>query len=480
MSELAERAAGELVGLSGKPVLEVGQAAVGVPEPYGQVCYDDVYSSYAEQIREARDAKYVVISGAQEIQSYRIAVLAATDLGKQAVAVLALGSDGKLPLSGTDLATAAIILDRLGASAVGMAGTEDVGKDLGAIRAAAKVTGLPLAYSSTSLFAPGSDQQAVDKLIGAGVSVFVGADETALAGKAPKSRTVDRELRLAGPSRWLPVGGGRPFVAIGERINPTGRKKLRELLGAGDFSMVETDSVQQTNAGADMLDVNVGVPAADEPVLMREAVQRVMSNSGLPLSLDSANPLVLETGLKMYPGKALINSMNGEESSMANVIPLAKRYGAAVVCLCLDETGVPVDCATRIAIAEKIIARATDAGIPREDLVIDCLVVTAGAQQEAVMETVKAVKEVSERLKLNTVLGCSNVSFGLPERGALNTAYLAMCIAAGLTTGIVDITNEGIREAILASDVITNRDEYAARYINYFREKKRAQESLNA
>lgn len=471
-TSVGEKLGKEVTVLDKSSAAFLAESSLPKPEPFGTSSFQDVYDDYLKQVKGATGAQCFVLDGFSDIQSCRIATLAVAD-GSEApvVALLLLGEDGRLAAGGTDLATAAIILSRLSVSAVGMVGTGDVAKDLGALRSAAKVTSLPLAYRYGQAGKTEEDAGAeMERLVQAGVGVFTGLEGTVgIAGQPLKKREVEKALRVASSSRWAAVGGGRPTVAIGERINPTGRKKLREALAAGDMSIVENDARTQTEAGADILDVNVGVPGAEEIPLMVRALDTVMSQSELPVSIDSSDPEVIERALQLFPGKALINSVNGEEVSMSKILPLAQRYGAAVVGLCLDETGVPIDCATRVAVAEKIVSRATSLGIPREDMMIDCLVVTAGAQQEGVVETVKAVREVSERLGLNTVLGLSNVSFGLPERRALNTAFTAMCIGAGLTAGIVDITNPDMKQTILAADVLANRDEFAGRYIAYFR-----------
>lgn len=273
--------------------------------------------------------------------------------------------------------------------------------------------------------------------------------------------------------RTVTIGPGRPTVLIGERLNPTGKPWLAEALRRGDFSVLIKEAHRQVAAGADALDVNVGVPGLEEPQVLRAAVEALSAAVEVPLCLDSANPASLAAALSAYQGKALVNSVNGEERSLATILPLVKEYGAAVIGLTMDEGGIPAEAEGRVAIARRIAERAEKTGLPREDVVIDCLAMTVGTDARAAQVTLEALRRITAELGLNTVLGGSNISFGLPGRPSLNAAFLSLAIACGLTCTIADPTTPEVRRAILAADLLAGRDEFAQRYIAYWR----AQES---
>ena len=281
------------------------------------------------------------------------------------------------------------------------------------------------------------------------------------------------ETRLTSKSRTVVIGPAQPFVIIGERINPTRRKKLAESMAQGDFSVVQEDARKQVEAGAHVLDINAGVPGADEPALLKGAVQAVMAVTDAPLCLDTANPDALKAALEVYPGKALINSTTAEESMMARIFPLAKQYGAAVIGVITDEKGVPPTPQARLDVARKLVQRAADYGIPAEDIVIDCLALTVGADHNAGRITLDAMQLVQGELGVNLNLGASNVSFGLPDRKIINVAYLALAIARGLTTAITDPTVPEIQTTALACDLLMGRDEYSMRWIKGFRKRSK-------
>ncbi len=267
----------------------------------------------------------------------------------------------------------------------------------------------------------------------------------------------------------------QPFVIIGERINPTRRKKLAEGMSSGDFSLVQQDALQQVEAGAHVLDVNAGIPGGDEPALLRDATKAVMEVVDVPLCIDTANPDALEAALKDYPGKALINSTTAEAKMMERVFPLAKQYGAAVIGVITDESGVPATPEDRLRIAERLVKRAGEYGIPAEDILIDCLALTVGADHKAGKVTLDAMQLIQKELGVNLSLGASNVSFGLPDRKIINVAYLALAIGRGLTAAITDPTVPEIQSTLLACDLLMGRDDYAMRWIKAYR--KRAKEA---
>ncbi|MCC6955928.1 MAG: dihydropteroate synthase [Anaerolineales bacterium] len=282
------------------------------------------------------------------------------------------------------------------------------------------------------------------------------------------------ETKLTSKSKTVVISPELPFVIIGERINPTRRKKLAETMARGDFSVVQEDALKQVEAGAHVLDVNAGIPGGDEPVLLRGAAQAVLEVVDVPLCFDTADPDALKAALEIYPGKALINSTTAEEHMMARVFPLAKQFNAAVIGVISDESGVPTTPEARLEVARKLVNRAGDFGIPPEDIVIDCLALTVGADHNAGRVTLDAMKLVRQELGVNLNLGASNVSFGLPDRKILNIAYLALAIGSGLTTAITDPTVPEIQTAILACDLLTGHDEYAMRWIKAFRKRSQA------
>jgi len=271
-----------------------------------------------------------------------------------------------------------------------------------------------------------------------------------------RSATLEVKIRTDGP-----------FVMIGEKINPTGRKKLAEALQQRNFDFVRELAVKQVEFGADVLDVNVGVPGIDDVALIPDVIKVIVETVKVPLCLDSPNPKVLAAALKATPGKALVNSTNGEEKTLGAVLPIVKEYGAAVIGLTMDDNGIPGDPQARLKIAGKIIDRAAQLGIPIEDVVIDPLVMTVGAESQAGAITLKTIELISDEFGVNINLGASNVSFGLPDRHTLNQAFLALAMGAGATCAITDPIKLGA--TIRATDLLRGRDNYAKAYIKYCR-----------
>jgi 5-methyltetrahydrofolate--homocysteine methyltransferase len=275
---------------------------------------------------------------------------------------------------------------------------------------------------------------------------------------------------VSSETREVVIGFERPFVLIGERINPTGRRLLAEEMKTGDFSRVETDAISQVGAGAQMLDVNAGIPLADEPALLARAVELVQSLTDVPLSIDSSIVAALESGLLAYRGKALVNSVTGEEERLEQVLPLVAKHRAAVVAISNDETGISEDPDVRFEVAKKIVGRAADHGIPREDVVVDPLVMPIGAIATAGRQVFHLIRRLRDELGVNTTCGASNISFGLPNRAGINAAFLAMAIGAGMTSAITNPLEPEIRQAILAADVLGGRDPNCALWIKIYRE----------
>jgi len=280
---------------------------------------------------------------------------------------------------------------------------------------------------------------------------------------------------ISSATREVVIGFDRPFVMIGERINPTGRKILAAEMAAGDYSRVEADARAQVAAGAHMLDVNAGIPLADEPAILAKAVQLVQSITDVPLSIDSSIVAALEAGLAVYKGKPLVNSVTGEEDRLESVLPLVRKYGAAVVAISNDETGISEDPDVRFEVARKIVNRAADHGIPSCDVVVDPLVMPIGAINQAGVQVMRLLGRLRTELKVNTTCGASNISFGLPAREGITAAFLTIAIGAGMTSAIMNPLHVEIVKACLGADVMMGHDPDCARWIRRFREAPPAQ-----
>jgi len=275
---------------------------------------------------------------------------------------------------------------------------------------------------------------------------------------------------VSSASKEVIIGFDRPFVIIGERINPTGRKILAEEMKRGDYSRVEADALAQVAAGAHMLDVNAGIPLADEPAMLAEAIKLVQSVTDVPISIDSSIVAALESGLSVYQGKALVNSVTGEEERLEVVLPLVAKYGAAVVAISNDETGISEDPDVRFEVAKKIVERAADYGIPHSDVVVDPLVMPIGAINSAAKQVMHLVRRLREELHVNTTCGASNVSFGLPNRNGVNSAFLTMAMAAGMTSAITSPLHPEVMQAVLGADIMMGHDPHCANWIKKYRE----------
>jgi 5-methyltetrahydrofolate--homocysteine methyltransferase len=281
---------------------------------------------------------------------------------------------------------------------------------------------------------------------------------------------------LKGRGKEVVIGDGRPTVILGERINPTGKKKLAAALLAGDLEIVRQEALAQVEAGADILDINVGAAGVDEVALLPRAVKLVLEAVDVPVAIDTPNGGALAAALAMHKelnpgGKSLVNSVNGEEASMSRVLPLVAEYGTAVIGLCMDDEGIPGTPEKRLAVARKIVERAEKQGIPRENVLIDCLALTVGADSKAAWVTLEAIRMVKEELGVNMALGTSNVSYGLPERETINGVFLTMAIARGVNCPIVDAAK--VQPYILAADLALGRDDYAMRFLKAYRKRQK-------
>ncbi len=282
---------------------------------------------------------------------------------------------------------------------------------------------------------------------------------------------------LKSATKEVVIAANRPFVMIGEKINPTGHKKLATALSEGNLEYVRELARRQVAWGAEVLDLNVGVPGLDEPAIMAQVVSAVVEEVAVPLCIDSNNPAVLAAGLQAAPGKPLVNSVSGEERQLSRVLPIVRERGAAVIGLTMDENGIPPTAEERLAVAEKILERAAQMGIPSEDVIIDPLVLTVGSDSKAALVTLQTIELLRKNFGVNINLGASNVSFGLPDRLTLNMAFLTLAIQAGATCAITDPMKLG--STVRATDLLLGKDDFAMRYIKYFRatEKLREQEA---
>jgi 5-methyltetrahydrofolate--homocysteine methyltransferase len=278
------------------------------------------------------------------------------------------------------------------------------------------------------------------------------------------------ETKISSAKREVVISESGPTVLIGERINPTGKKKLAGALKAGDFDVVRQEATAQVEAGADILDVNVATPGVDEISALPKAIETIRDTVDVPLCIDINNPAALKEALKAYEGKPIVNSVSGEERSLNEVLPLVKEYGAAVIGLTINDSGIPKEAEKRLEVAHKIIERAESLGVPREDIIIDCLALAVGSDDQAGFVTLEAIRTVKTELGVNQTLGASNISFGLPARPLVNKAFLSLAIEAGVTCPTVDAAQ--VRATILATDLILGRDRFAQRYIKDYRQRQ--------
>ena len=280
------------------------------------------------------------------------------------------------------------------------------------------------------------------------------------------------ETVISSQSRDVVIGFERPFVVIGERINPTGRKLLAEEMASGDLSRVQADALAQVAAGAHILDVNAGIPLADEPAILAECIKLLQSITDVPLCIDSSIVAALEAGLEAYQGKALLNSVTGEDERLEQVLPLVKKYGCAVIAISNDDTGISENIDVRFAVAKKIVERAQDYGIPKSDIVVDPLVMPIGAINSSGVQVMELVRRLRTDLKVNTTCGASNLSFGLPNRNGLNAAFLAIAVGSGMTSAITNPLHAEMMQSILGANVVMGHDPECAAWIRRYRERE--------
>ena len=462
-------------------------------EPVGELSFDAAYANFYEQAEALSDAgaDLLLIETMSDLKEARCAVIAAKAASKLPVAVTMTFQKDLRTLLGTPPDVAVAVLEAAGADIVGAncslgpEGLYEVAKLMSCYASVPLIfqpnAGLPKLIDGKTVYPASPEElgQWAEKFLGLGVRLIgsccgsnpahTKAIAEAVRKKSDGSVTARSRstggTRLASRTKLVSVGAFFMPAVIGERINPTGRKALSEELSKGVFNIVKREAREQTQAGAALIDINVGLPGADEAALMPRVVRAAQESTDLPLVIDSTDPKAIEAALKEVGGKCLVNSVTGDKERLESILPLVKKYGAAVVGLTIDDNGIPQTAEARLEIAQKILDACLAHGIPKEDLVIDCLVMTASAEQAQGMETLRAVSLIKEKLGLATSLGISNVSFGLPERPLINATYLAMALGHGLDAAMVNIYDERIRGAMSAGAVLTGRDKRAERYV---------------
>lgn len=485
--EAVIRAAVSLAKSTGKKVaLDIGPTGK-LLKPMGELDFEDAVDIFAQMIKAGRDGSDIVlIETMSDTYEIKAAVLAAKENCDLPVFVTMIFDDNGRLLTGADIKTAVALLEGLGVDALGFNCGLGPAETLPLIEEIRKWTslpiivqpnaGLPESVNGKTVYnvSPEDFAREMEKAAQTGVSYLGGCCGTTpehiekmikLCTRVPanvpekKSRTF-----VSSYSKTVELGG-KPVI-IGERINPTGKKLFKEALRRNDIEYIIKEGLAQTDAGAHILDVNVGLPEIDEVKMMESAIKSLQSVIPAPLQIDTSNIAALERALRLYNGKAMINSVNGKADNMKAVFPLAKKYGGVVVCLCLDENGIPQSAAGRIKIAEKIINTAAQYGIDKKDLIVDALTMTISTDSSNGAETLKAVEYIRRTLGVNTVLGVSNISFGLPKRDAVNTAFFTLALQSGLSAGIINPNSQSMMNAYYSFNALSGLDDNCAEYIN--------------
>lgn len=460
-------------------------------EPVGPTTFDEVYEVLREQIEalaaEGPDAILIETQG--DLQEARAGLLAGRDCCDIPVVVtMTFGQDGRTSLSGTPPEVAALVLSRLGAAAVGAncglgpAELFDVVARMPPVSTVPVMcqpnAGIPRLMGGKTVYPGSPDLSAAYavRMVEAGVTVvgsccgstpaFTAAIAAAASHLVPGRVERASGLLLASRSSLVGVGEGRPTALVGERLNPTGRAALADALASGDLGAYREAAIAQVTAGADLLDINVGLPGVDEAVVLPEAVRAVADAVGAGVVLDSTDPTALERGLRRYPGRALVNSVNGSRDSLERVLPIVARYGAAAIIMPLDERGIPKEVAGRLEIARRVLDAAALLGLGPEDFLLDGVVMAAATGHEGVPAALETVERARAELGVGTVLGISNISHGLPGRPTLNAAFTSMAQRAGVDAVMVDVLDPQTRKAVGAGDLLAGRDPNGARYVS--------------
>ena len=454
-------------------------------KPNGDMSFEEAYQIFEEIVSAGEQAgvDLIVFETFTDLAEMKAGILAAKEHTNLPIfASMSFEANGRT-FAGVPISAAALTLSGLGVSAVGINCSLGPEQILPLAAELAKWTNLPILIKpNAGLPNPETDQYEITPEEFAEITarfadlgaVFIGgccgttpqyisALRDRLSGKRPAARQAVHRTALCSAERTVEIDEVR---IVGERINPTGKKRFKTALAEHDIAYILTQALEQTAAGAEILDVNVGLPGLDEAAVMAEVVEAIQSVSNVPLQIDSGDPKTIEAALRIYNGKALVNSVNGEDRNLETLLPIVRKYGAAVIGLTLDENGLPQTAEERVRIAEKIIRKAGEYGIPKEDVIIDCLTLTVSAQQEQAMETLKAVRMVKEHFGVKTVLGVSNISFGLPDRETINTAFLTLALGQGLDLPIINPNVRSMTGAVDAFKVLSGQDKNSERYIS--------------
>lgn len=479
-------------GTGARVALDIGPIGM-LLEPSGTLGFEEAYRMFRRQIICGAQcgADIIVIETMTDLYEVRAALLAAKENCGLPVFVTMTFEKNMRTFAGCDIKSAALTIEGLGADAVGIncsLGPDEIypmAKELCECTSLPVIVkpnaGLPNPDSDGYDISPEKFAKLMEKITRLGVSIVGGCCGTTpeyilrlcaeLKGKTPAKRRYTPRSAVCSGTKTVEIDGVR---IIGERINPTGKKLFKQALITGDTDYILRQAVSQTDAGADILDVNVGLPEINEKAVMIQTVKNIQGVVSTPLQIDSSDPDVIEAALRVYNGKAIVNSVNGESTVLNRVLPIVKKYGAAVVGLTLDGGGIPLMAEQRVEIAERILESALAHGIRKEDVYIDCLTLTASAQQAEVVQTLRAMKIVKEKLGLKTVLGVSNISFGLPNRELINHSFLTLALAHGLDLPIINPNVESMMDAAAAFNVLYNRDKNAEKYISKYSDVKPA------
>lgn len=459
--------------------------------PTGDLTFEGAYECYKEVCvcGEKAGADLICLETFTDLREARIALLAAKENTKLPVTVTLSFDENGLTMNGSTASCVAVTLIATGADAVGLNCSLGPDKLSGVVEEFLKHSSVPVIVKpnaglpdlKTGKYSMNAEEfsSLMAKFYEKGAVILGGCCGTSPEYIASLKKALEKtEIKEKTEAIKGVISGATSSVVlceprvIGERINPTGKKKFKEALEKNDLDYILNEGLSQVEAGADILDVNVGHSEIDEEEMMQRVVISLQGSIGLPLQLDSTSPKVLEKALRIYTGKAIINSVNGEEKSLSTVLPLAKKYGAAIVGLTLDEDGIPEAAEKRVEIAEKIINRATEIGIPKEDIIIDCLTMTVSAKQNAAQTTLDAMKQVKEKFGVKTTLGVSNVSFGLPQRDVVNTAFVTLALENGLDLPIMNPNSASMIGAVRAYKVLKAIDKDSVQYISSFAGEK--------
>ncbi len=471
-------------GTDVKVALDLGPIGKMI-EPIGDMSFEEAYDIYKEQVIAGKDADLIVLETMTDLYEVKAALLACKENSSLPVMVTMTFEENFRTFTGCTIESMAVTLSGLGADAIGINCSLGPKELYPLVLELTKWTSLPIVLKPNAGLpdpvtnkyntSPKEFAKEMSKLLFAGVKVLGGCCGTSpeyikelkemLKDKTFIPNVCVKKACVATPAKTVVID--RPRV-IGERINPTGKKLFKEALQKKDINYILSRALEQAEAGADILDVNVGLPGIDEEQMMMDVIKSIQAVVDLPLQIDSTMPNVIEAGLRVYNGKAIVNSVNGEDEVLDNILPLVKKYGACVVGLTLDKNGIPKSMEERFAIAEKILNKALEYGIAKEDVFIDCLTLTASAEQKGVMDTLMALRRVKVELGLKTVLGVSNISFGLPQREIVNQNFLTMALSYGLDLPIINPNVASMMAAVRSYKVLANIDEGAVEYIDAY------------